>query len=170
MKIRLSWIAVLVLLGACNNFQPTSVVENQPIYIPPSPQIQNTALESQSTPFPVTATLVCTNSLRFIADQTIPDGSKVKPGETLEKVWEVENDGTCNWDERYRLKWIGGSEIGLAAEQALFPARSGTQALIRIILVTPNEPATYHSAWQAYDPQGQPFGDPIYIEFEVVAQ
>ncbi len=27
---------------------------------------------------------------------------------------------------------------------------------------------TYRSAWQAYDPDGLPFGDPFFIEIEVV--
>jgi hypothetical protein len=76
----------------------------------------------------------------------------------------VENQGTCNWNENYRLKLIAGTEISTPTERTLFPARSGTRAIINIQLSAPAEPGNYHSAWQAYSPSGEPFGDPIFIE------
>lgn len=158
-----------IFTSACAGLTQPSALQNQPMYVPPSPQIKkSTQIPNLSAMIP-TPTLTCTNSLRFVADITIPDGSQVKPNEAIEKVWEVENNGSCNWDERYRLKWIGGSELGTATEQALYPARSGTHAQIHMRLIAPQTPATYHSAWQAYDPQGVPFGDPIYVEFVVTA-
>jgi len=114
-----------------------------------------------------TPTVSCVDSLRFIADQTIPDGTEVERGATLDKVWEVENSGTCNYDERYRLKLIAGDELGAKPEQALFPARSGTRFEIHIRFIAPMEVGNVRSAWQAFDPQGNPFGDPIYIEIVV---
>lgn len=127
---------------------------------PPAPEIAVNLLEP-------TPTVACVNSLLFIADQTIPDGTEVEPGAVLDKIWEVENNGTCNYDERYRLKLIGGSELGAKPEQALYPARSGTQFQIHIRFVAPQEPGSVRSAWQAFDPQGNPFGDPIYLEVVV---
>ncbi|MGB9672697.1 MAG: NBR1-Ig-like domain-containing protein [Anaerolineales bacterium] len=163
-------IASVFLLDACKVLTQKSPIQDQPVYLPPSPEVKLPLKSPQQQMLLPTPTLACTNSLRFVADITVPDGSKVKPGEVIDKVWEVENDGSCNWDERYRLKWIGGSELGGQPEQALYPARSGTHAQIRVHLIAPQAPATYHSAWQAYDPQGQPFGDPIYIEFIVVVE
>ncbi|MCS6907515.1 MAG: NBR1-Ig-like domain-containing protein [Anaerolineales bacterium] len=107
------------------------------------------------------------NSLRFLSDVTIPDGSEVERSAILDKVWEVENSGTCNWDERYRLKLIGGSELGAKPEQALYPARSGTKFQIHIRFTAPQEPGRVRSVWQAFDPEGRPFGDPIYMEIVV---
>jgi hypothetical protein len=52
-------------------------------------------------------------------------------------------------------------------EYALFPARSGTQVEIRILFTALQEPGVHRSAWQAYDPQGEIFGDPIFIEVVV---
>jgi hypothetical protein len=54
-------------------------------------------------------------------------------------------------------------------EQALYPARSGTQVELRIVFTAPNEPGIYRSAWQAHDPEGQPFGDQFFIEIVVEA-
>ena len=116
---------------------------------------------------PPTATPACQDGLRFLADITVPDGTIVAPGESIDKQWQVENSGTCNWNERYRLRRISGPSLEAPDEQALYPARSGTPAVVRILLVAPSEPGTYRSAWQAYNPQGEPFGDPIYVEILV---
>lgn len=109
----------------------------------------------------------CTDSLRFIEDLTVPDGTTVKPGETIDKRWLVQNNGTCNWDKQYRVHLIDGPDLGAGPEQALYPARSGAQAILRILFTAPLEPGTYQSAWQAYTPQGSPFGDAVFINIIV---
>ena len=116
---------------------------------------------------PPSATPACQDGLRYLADVTVPDGTIVAPGESIDKQWQVENSGSCNWNEDYRLRRISGPSLDAPDEQALYPARSGTQAVIGLLLVAPNEPGTYRSAWQAYTPQGTPFGDPIYVEILV---
>jgi hypothetical protein len=79
----------------------------------------------------------------------------------------VENSGSCNWDERYHLKLTDGADLGAAHDQALYPARGGTKAVIRILFTAPSQPGTYRSSWQAYSPDGKAFGDPIFIEIIV---
>jgi hypothetical protein len=85
----------------------------------------------------------------------------------LDKRWLVENSGTCNWDAGYRLKLVAGQSLGVPSEQALYPARSSAQASIRLVFTAPAAPGTYRSAWQAFNPQGIAFGDPIFIEVVV---
>lgn len=85
----------------------------------------------------------------------------------MDKRWEVENTGNCNWDDHYRLRLIAGPDLGAQKEQALFPARSGSRAAIRILFKAPVEPGAYRSAWQAFDAQGEPFGDPFFIDIVV---
>ena len=118
---------------------------------------------AEETPriFPTPA---CTDNLRFIEDLTIPDGTNTQPGEFLDKRWLVENAGSCNWSEDYRVKLVSGPAMGVPEEQALYPARSGTQAVIRMIFVIPKESGLLRSAWQAYNPNGEAFGDPFFIE------
>lgn len=126
------------------------------------PETQSTA---DQLPAP-SATPDCTNNLTYLLDLTIPDGTQVSAGSSLDKRWKVQNSGTCNWDERYRIKLVSGSEMG-AQEQALFPARGGTELTIQINFTAPAEPGTYQSAWQAHDLQGNRFGDPFYIQIIV---
>jgi hypothetical protein len=85
----------------------------------------------------------------------------------MDKQWLVTNSGTCNWDSTYHLKWIGGEMFGAADTQPIFPARAGTQATLRIIFTAPAVEGTYESAWQAIDPNGNIFGDAVFITVNV---
>ena len=127
------------------------------IYTPvPTSTITATATESP-----------CKNSLEFLQDVTIPDGTTVSFSGTIDKQWLVKNNGTCDWDSAYHLKWIGGDPLGAAQEQILYPARAGTQVTLRITFTAPTVEGTFESAWKAYDPDGNAFGDPIYMKIVV---
>jgi len=110
------------------------------------------------------------DGLAFVQDVTVPDGTIVSPGASVDKQWLVHNNGTCNWDSRYRLRFVGGLDMGAATEQALYPARAGSQATISINFTAPSEPGTYNTAWQAIDPNGEPFGDAVFMEIIVQAE
>ena len=51
-------------------------------------------------------------------DITIPDGTEVKPGEELDKRWQIRNNGTCDWTSKYTLQLIFGEAMGSPQEQA----------------------------------------------------
>ena len=174
------WIIILLLgLAGCSttieSLQPQRTEE---FYIPPT-AAGGTSHQTILTPTTITVnktltpdirpspTPQCSDDLLFIDDLTIPDGTVVNSGEILDKHWQVENSGSCNWDMRYRMKLVAGAGLGASPEQALYPARSGTQALLRILFTAPAEPGTYHSAWQAFTPQGDPFGETFYVEITV---
>ncbi|MCX6066111.1 MAG: NBR1-Ig-like domain-containing protein [Chloroflexi bacterium] len=85
-----------------------------------------------------------------------------------QKQWRVANDGSCDWDGRYRLKLLPNyPPLGISGEPALYPARAGTQAVLTLTFSAPIEPGTYRTAWQAYNPQGAAFGDEVYMEIIV---
>jgi hypothetical protein len=98
---------------------------------------------------------------------TIPDYTVVAPGSSLDKQWLVQNSDSCNWDSRYRLRLISGDPLGASTEQALYPARAGMQATLRILFTAPLEGGEYVSEWQAYNPQGQAFGETVFIKIIV---
>jgi hypothetical protein len=171
-------ILILVILPACSPvskptpFRPPTA---QSPLIEPTLIIQPTkqVVVIQSTPLPTIVPTVnpqkCSNNLHFIDDVTIPDNSFVTYGSSMDKQWLVENNGTCNWNSNYRLKHLGGAELGAPEGIMLYPARAGTQATIQILFTAPFTDGVYESAWQAFDPGGNPFGDPIYIRITVAA-
>jgi len=163
-------ITAALLLTACgiSGGQPAPTAEvyrapAQTVTPAPLPVISPKAGDVRPTPEPA-----CTNALWFFQDLTIPDGTEVSPGEKLDKRWLVKNAGTCNWDERYQVRLIAGPGMGIPQTQALYPARAGTEVTLRMTFIAPSEPGTYRSAWQAFAPDGEPFGDPFFIEVAVV--
>jgi hypothetical protein len=137
-------------------------------FVPPTALPISPTLPSSEFATPSTNTSAdCTNSLSYIQDLTIPDGTQVEAGASIDKRWEVMNSGTCNWGEGYTIRLVAGSALGAPTEQTLFPARSSSKAVIQIAFTAPMDSDTYSSSWQAYDPNGQPFGDLIFIEIIV---
>lgn len=178
--------ALALLLTACQGFLERASPQTETFYLPSTPANQPItpraasagsdptlavqALASPTAPLSPTATPFCSPELAYQEDLSIPDGSVVTPGELLDKRWRVLNSGTCNWDERYRLKLVAGPAMDSPPELALYPARSGAPADLRLLFTAPQEAGAYRSAWQAHDANGQPFGDPIFIDIIVVQQ
>jgi hypothetical protein len=143
----------------------------------PTPSIETQTVEPANlTLIPETQTVEpaaspasdCLSALRYLQDLNYPDGSVVSPGQSVEKQWRVENNGSCDWDERYKLKLLEGfPQLGANPEQALYPARAGFQATLTINFTAPMEAGTYRTSWQGVDPQGKPFGDAIFMEIVV---
>ncbi|MCC7117566.1 MAG: hypothetical protein IT310_03485 [Anaerolineales bacterium] len=165
-------LALIFSASACAP-QATSTPFRPPTEPPPTqplPTVASIPALFTFTPAPtstVTPNGPCTNNLAFLNDVTVLDGTSVLPGSSMNKQWLVQNSGSCNWDATYRLKWIGGETFSANAEQALYPARAGTQATLQIIFTAPTEAGTYESAWQAVDPSGNVFGDLVFIKVVV---
>jgi hypothetical protein len=167
---------ILLYLSACapvttpTPFRPPTLsaplIEPTFIILPTQEVATNTPVPVP-TPFPTVNPAECFNDLNFVADLTIPDNMFTTFGATLDKQWLVENSGTCHWTAGYRLRHIGGASLGAPEEIALYPARAGTQATIRILFTAPFMEGIYESSWQAFDTNGDPFGDPIFISVVV---
>ena len=169
-------VLILVSLSACSPattptpFRPPTVEAPliEPTFII-QPTQEIVIIESTPLPtiFPTTNPADCVNDLTFLEDLTIPDNMFSTFGLALDKQWLVENSGTCNWNAAYRLRNVGGAALGAPEEIALYPARAGTQATLRILFTAPFAEGVYESAWQAMDGNGNAFGDPIYIRIAV---
>ncbi len=134
---------------------------------PTSNPAQQLSSGSAPTPLPTRQTN-CENHLEFLDDLTIPDGTEVLPGEKITKQWLIKNTGSCNWNSSYSLQLISGLVLGAEKVQGLYPARQSTKAILEITFSAPDNPGRYNSWWQAYDSDGNRFGDPFYVEIAVV--
>jgi len=176
---RFIWLILpcLLLLSGCGLKAEFNALDSaeQPVFIPPTlaptrslPLATSVSQPGQieSSPTPV---IECSDVLSFMEDLTIPDGSETVPNASLDKRWSVRNNGTCNWGEGYTIRLIAGPEMGADPQLALIPARAGSEAVIQIIFIAPQEAGTYISAWQAFNPAGLPFGDQFFINLVVTS-
>ena len=152
-------------LTACIGRRP-SITPTGPIYATAIPAASPTALPLD-TPRPQPTSGPCTNDSEFVSDATIPDGTQVASGETLDKRWRVRNTGTCDWGSGYTLVFISGQQMGAEEVNGLYPARAGAEVEISLLFTAPTEPGEHTTTWRMYAPQGQPFGDVLYMTIVV---
>ena len=168
-------LLITLVLSACRGqearFTPTVGVYRPPTTAPTEQALaqspSETGPESPTQEIRPTPTPSCINNLLFLDDLTIPDGTQVESGEQLDKRWLVRNNGSCNWNNQYQVRLIAGPGMGVPVQQMLYPALSGTDVVIRMVFFAPVESGNHRSAWQAYDAQGDPFGDPFFIDIVV---
>ena len=103
----------------------------------------------------------CNNSA-YIADVTYPDNTVVRPGTDFEKVWRVQNTGTCLWDDGYKLAFIAGDR---ALDPVSFEFRDsadfvsgGETADLGVDLTAPLQEGTYSATWRMQSDNGVFFG------------
>jgi len=112
----------------------------------------------------------CNNSI-YISDVTIPDGTVLQPGVNFEKVWRVQNTGSCTWDDGYKLVFIGG-------DQALDPptfefnraedfVAGGETADIGVDLTAPLAEGDYTATWRMQSDTGAFFGTLLTVVIKV---
>jgi hypothetical protein len=160
-----------LLVGGCSVLRPVRSAEStdsSAYFIAPTRAATPTAQQTvQATSAADAQPANCTNLLTYKKDLTLPDGSFVTPGSSLDKQWQVTNSGTCNWNDSYTIRLVDGDLLGATSPQAIVPARSSTDATIRIVFTAPTQPGNYSSTWQAFDPKGQTFGDYFKIVINV---
>jgi hypothetical protein len=153
----------VVLVGCRSSAEETPTISWTPI-----PELMATISsvdEGEQGTAPTSS--VCLNNAFFLEDLTLPDGSVILPGDTIDKRWSVLNSGTCDWGPGYQLVRIGDDPLEGPDEIALYPARAGGTATWQVILSVPFEPGDYLSRWQARTPQGSLFGDEVFLFISV---
>jgi hypothetical protein len=172
---------ILILLGTLSACAPTATPT---LFHPPSGLASPTPPPTNPAPaatvpiiFPTETSIPtlepptpippCTDNLSWLADLTYADDTLVLPAQSIDKQWVIQNSGSCDWDARYHLRNINGETLGVAAEVPLYPARAGAQVTLRIVFVAPSTAGMVRSEWQAINPDGEAFGDSIYIQIVV---
>ena len=158
---------LVLCLSGCARSQYKGAQYEQ--YIAPSlvATVVNTPTVNPIVPLPTSANVNCTSILTYVDDVTVPDGTIFVPGDEIVKTWAVRNDGNCAWDDKYSLRYIDGSAMEADSRQPLPALEPGEEGEVTVIFIAPQYEGSYYSGWQAYDADGDPFGDDIFIEIYV---
>lgn len=128
-------------------------------------RVTETALST--TPEPSPTSNPCFNLL-YIADVTIPDGTRLKAGETFTKTWQVQNIGGCAWRPGFTFQHVGGELMRGTPVTLTAAIPTGAKREISVELVVPSGiNGVIESAWQMADENGIFFGDTLFVNIIV---
>jgi hypothetical protein len=126
--------------------------------LPTETQPDGTTLPTGS-PSPTSTTkpaYVACDAALFVADVTIPDGSKFDKGEKFVKTWRINNVGSCLWNANYFLEFDSGVAMdGLASIP--FPAKliqPGESIDLSVELKAPMEDGRFRGYWGIKNQEG----------------
>lgn len=113
------------------------------------------ALASTETPTPLpTVQTDCKNNALYVADVTIPDNTRLKAGEAFTKTWRLKNTGTCIWNVRYALVYVGGEQMGALVTTPLSETPPGATLDVSVNLTAPAADGVYTGLFELRSPQG----------------
>ncbi len=111
----------------------------------------------------------CVNRSAFVADITVPDGTPWQPNQGFNKIWRVQNIGTCVWNTHYQLVFLDGEPMARVTQLAV--ARNVAPGQTLDLLIAMNAPAAFgvHSGrWQLRDDTGALFGTRLTIKITTI--
>ena len=129
-----------------------------------APLPTNTTVAAAANPGPV-----CWNAV-YLEDVTVMDGTEFNAWDKFYKVWRMQNNGTCTWDEGFTFKaWAGPPSMTdgkyvLTGGQKVGP---GESIDIGIKMYAPGDAGEYVAHWSWYDDQGKAFGQSVSVVIKV---
>ncbi len=126
------------------------------------------SLNGSGTPLAVTtnATASC-YGLLFVNDISIPDDTKMAPGQTFTKTWLVQNTGGCNWQPGFKWTLISGNPMGGSAVTLSQTVAPGAQFQISVPMIAPNSSGESVGTWKMADANGAFFGQSVWVKIMV---
>lgn len=94
----------------------------------------------------------------FVADVTVPAGTKFDPGDAFTKTWRLLNTGTCEWTGDFKIVYVGGNIFGSDAVKIRKRVGTGGTADISLDMYAPHLSGTALSSWQLMTANGDLFG------------
>ena len=113
-----------------------------------------------------TAVALC-DSLAFVADVNVPDGTSMAPGQDFLKTWRVKNTGSCPWGAGYKLVHAYGDEMSGQIQPLTGVVQPGEEVEISVQFKAPDAANQYVSAWQMSNPKGVTFPQVIFVKIVV---
>jgi hypothetical protein len=136
MKSRLKAVSILVLAALVLSFVPAATL-----------------------PSGASAAQACTDRAQFVADVTVPDGTRFDPGAAFTKTWRLRNIGTCTWTTSYTMVYDSGEKMG-STTSVPFPTNvpPGQNVDLTVAMTAPSAPGHYIGYWKFKNAAGILFG------------
>jgi uncharacterized protein YkwD len=154
---RLASILVLTVLTiGCARSTVTATIQPSTPTLPSSTNTVESTLPLTETPTLLpTIQTGCTDSALYVKDVSIPDNTKLKAGEAFTKTWQLRNTGTCIWNVRYALVFVGGEQMVAAITTPLSETPPSETLDISVDLVAPAKDGAYTGLFELRNPKGR---------------
>jgi len=126
-------VLLILALTACRGTDTTTPVSSGPVVNPAG----------------------CTDSAAFVSDVTVPDYTNFNAGESFNKVWRVENTGTCTWSTEYTLVFVSGEQMGVPDSLPLTTTKPGDTLDIAVDMTAPGNDEVYRADFEIRNPAGE---------------
>jgi hypothetical protein len=166
-------IVLLLAVLACNPpaSQPTATTAQQAgggiSTGTPEPTLAGAPASTEVPATDAPAPTVCTFDSGYVTDVTIPDDTVVLPNTAFEKIWRIQNTGSCDWEPGTKLVYFSGDQMGSPPSVDVPPTAVGATVDVSVDFTSPDTPGTYRSNWQAKRPDGTKFGQQFYVQIVV---
>jgi len=101
----------------------------------------------------------CVDSVEFIKDVTIPDGTRIDEGDWFAKTWRLRNNGDCTWTLDYDLIFLSGYRMdGSTVMPMRGDVEPGQIVDLTVDLKAPDDNGTYWGYWMLRNAHGDIFG------------
>lgn len=95
----------------------------------------------------------------YVADVTIPDGTRMEPGKSFTKTWRLMNTGDTTWNTAYDLVFVSGSQLnGPASVPLPVEVEPGATVDLSVKLTAPVQTGSYRGYWMLRNNHGEYFG------------
>lgn len=133
---------------------------------PPTPTVSDTT--STPTAKPVVEDALADDAI-YVEDVTYPDGTIVKPGSTITKIWKVKNIGQNTWKTAYRLAYLEGLQDakGMLYIHLPYGIRPNEMMELPVDFNVPLGEGRVTSYWRLVNYEGKPFGQVLSMDIYV---
>lgn len=107
---------------------------------------------------------------RFVSDVSLEDGTHVAPEQTFVKIWKMRNEGAVAWPEATRLASVGGDKLSSVESVLVPPVEPNAEVDIAVDMTAPAKPGRYIGYWRLVTPDGNRFGQRVWVDVVVEAK
>lgn len=109
------------------------------------------------------------NDGRYIGETKPHDKDVITAGKEFSKAWQIENTGTCDWDEGYvfafqkELSTPGLNGNNIVIDRAEEFTKVGHSQTFKVVLKAPDVAGEYKGYWKLRDDAGNYFGPLVWV-------
>ena len=108
-----------------------------------------------------TAVVAMKPKMKFIQHVSYVEGEKVRPGQTIEKIWKVKNMGNETWPSGCKVEIVKGELTGEGYE--IGPVKSGECIDVIASMKIPVNEGRFTGIWGLFTPDKVSFGDKLCV-------